>query len=190
MRSLEGLSELDDGELALRAGRGDRDAFEALIARWWKRLSRLCAAACAYDAVAADELASDVLVRIYLALPRFRGDASFGSFAWRICRNAATDAWRRRGRERRQRARFHGLVDPQAGPEENFLRIEELSSLKAAMLRLAPADRALVHLAETEGLGGAELARIFEVAPGTIKSRLFRIRRKLAVYIGEVDRDK
>ncbi len=186
-------SDTGDVDLALRAGRGDHEAFERLVASWWDRLGRVCAALAGYDGALAEELAGDVLVRLYLGLPRYRGDASFGSFAYRICRNAAADHWRKIARERRRfsgpRPRQSEPIDPAPGPEETWLREEEAQAIRRAMLRLRPQDRALLHLAEGEGLGGVELARIFGIAPGTVKSRLHRLRKRLGALIKEEGHD-
>lgn len=184
-------ADLDDGALAKAAGRGDREAFELLAARWWDRLRRLAASTAGLDPVRAEEAAEDALVRIYEALPRFRGEASFGTFAYRVCCRAAADAQRRLCRERRRMAQAADppdpleLVDPSRGPEEESLRAAELESLGRALGALAPEERSLVHLYEAEGLGVEELSAVFKVAPGTIKSRLFRARAKLGRVLKE-----
>jgi RNA polymerase sigma-70 factor, ECF subfamily len=186
-------TDAEDQALALRAGRGDRAAFELLASRWWDRLRSLAAVSAGLDPVAAEEAAEDALVRIYEALPRFRGDSAFGTFAYRVCCRAAADAARRRSRERRRSARRADgealepgdLVDPARGPEEESLRAAEIAALGRALALLKPEDRSLLHLYEAEGLGVDELSRVFGVAIGTIKSRLFRARSRLGEALKE-----
>jgi RNA polymerase sigma-70 factor (ECF subfamily) len=204
MGHIDDLAGSGDAELALRAGQGDRRAFEVLAGRWWDRLRRLAASGTGLDPVAAEEVAQDALVRIYEALPRFRGESSFGTFAWRVCRNAVCDAKRRLWRERRHRAPEPALAaadaagdlpaagpeglelaDRSRGPEEEALRSDAVRALRQALGGLAPEERALIHLYEAEGLDMAELSVIFEVAEGTIKSRLHRTRARLGRALEE-----
>jgi RNA polymerase sigma-70 factor (ECF subfamily) len=144
------------------------------------------------DVELAEEAAQDALVRLYTSLPRFRGEAAFGTFLYRICRNAAIDALRRRVRERK---RFVSLPDPEEGgpeieshhrgPEEIALREGAKTALRAALAGLAEEERSLVYLKEAEALGLAEIGRILGLPEGTVKSRLFRARAKMRTIIEE-----
>lgn len=191
-----------DRALALRAGAGDEAAFEALVSRWWVRIGRLCAAHAGYDSQVADELAGDVLLRLYLGLPRYRGDSAFGTWLWGVAARAAADWRRKTWRERRRLVPLARLswsrtagdpdgeehrepVDPSLGPEAELLRGEEVEAVKRAMSRLSPQERGLVHLAEVEGLCGRELSIALGLPEGTVKSRLHRARRKLGRLLEE-----
>jgi len=186
----------EEEELAARAGKGDERAFELLVARCWDSLARFAAAAVGGDPELAEEAAQDALYRIYSALPRFRGDSAFRTFAYRVCRNAAVDALRRRQRERRrdrpgdgaQAAGSDPLLDAEAsypGPEECLLRASEEEAVRRAMGRMPEEGRSLVYLKEVEGLGVAELAAVLGVPGGTVKSRLSRARDRLRALLKE-----
>jgi RNA polymerase sigma-70 factor, ECF subfamily len=179
----------EDEDLAARAGRGDERAFELLVARWWERLGRFAAAATGGDRELAEEAAQDALYRLFAALPRFRGDSAFGTFAYGICRRAAVDALRRRVRERRGRAPG-GAVEssafsPYLGPEERLVRESEAEAMRRAMSRMPERARSLVYLKEVEGLRVAELARVFGMREGTVKSGLSRARDALRSLLEE-----
>jgi len=181
---------VDEAGLARRAARGETLAFEELARRFWDRIARFAAVASGGEAELAEEIAQETLVRLHGALPRFRGDSSLGTFVYRICRNAAADAIRRRRRERRHLARLPRdqegeLASPEAGPEAQALRADAAAALGRALGSLEPAERALVYLRESEGLGVAELARVFGLPEGTVKSRLSRARARLRKRLEE-----
>jgi RNA polymerase sigma-70 factor, ECF subfamily len=181
----------DDGDLAIRASSGDRRAFEILAGRWWGRMGAYAAAAAAGDAQIAAEAAQDALCRLYGSLPRFRGDCAFGTFVYRICRNAAVDALRRRSRERSRRADLpdesgdRALVGRFPGPEESLDANEETEALRRALAKLKEEARSLIYLKEMEGMEVSELSRIFGLPEGTVKSRLFRARAALKKILEE-----
>lgn len=196
MKEREALAALPDEALAARAGRGDAQAFELLASRWWARLGRLAATGTGLDPLEAEEVAQDALIRIHRALPGYRGDSSFSTFAWRICRNASCDALRRLSRRRRRMAEaaprpgaeldlLAGLPDPGRGPEEILEKGAELAALSRLLAGLSPEERVLLHLHEAEGIDIAQLSRIFGVAEGTVKSRLSRLRARLAARLEE-----
>ena len=85
-----------DHELVRRARRGDLFAFEALVERHQPRLTTTAARLLGSDADAADAL-QETLVRAWLSLPRFRGEATFSTWITRICLNAVHDQRERRG---------------------------------------------------------------------------------------------
>lgn len=181
-----------EDRLVERAVQGDRDAFERLVRTWWARMGSYCAAATGFDPVLADETAQDALFRLYTALPRFRGESSFGTFVYRICRNAALDLMRRRRRESQRMIQFpvaseeegEGPVRELAdlaipGPEEAFLRRESADELTRVLQELDPDDRALLYLRDSEGMSVTQLSGIFGIPEGTVKSRLSRLRAKV-----------
>jgi len=180
-----------DGELASRAASGDREAFTALAERWWDRMGAYAAAATSGDAELAAEATQDALCRLYSSLPRFRGEAAFGTFVYRICRNSAIDALRRRSRERSRRADLPEasgdclLPGRYAGPEEELSASEESAALRRALSRLGEEARSLIFLKEMEGFEIAELSRIFGIPAGTVKSRLSRARDALRKFLEE-----
>ncbi len=188
-----------DDELVSAAAAGDRSAFEILARRWWARIGKFCAAAVGFDERMAEDAAQDALLRLYQALPRFREDSSFGTFVYRICRNASIDLIRRTVRERKRTIPLpeeKDLADTSGGfgaamvlpgPEDEFLRKEADHALVRAMARLKVDERALVYLKDAEGLGTRELAGVFSLPEGTVKSRLSRIRAKLADMLKEED---
>lgn len=162
-----------DSALARRAGRGDLVAFEALVVRHQTRLTTLAARLLGSQADAADAV-QETLVRAWLALPRFRGEAKFSTWITRICLNAVHDQRERRGR----------LADPdlpeRADPHDGFAASELSGELQAALAALDVAFREAVVLYDILGCSYAEIAELTGTAEGTVKSRIFRGRAELA----------
>jgi RNA polymerase sigma-70 factor (ECF subfamily) len=129
------------------------------------------------DAEAAEDVAQDAFVRAYLGLGRFRGDASLGTWFYRILvRQAASHR-----RWRRLRERWGGLGNPEApdpapeAPGDPALR----ARISTALDRLSRTQREAFVLIHLEGFTVNEAAGIMGKAPGTIKSHLHRALRSL-----------
>jgi RNA polymerase sigma-70 factor (ECF subfamily) len=138
-----------------------------------------------FDADLADEAAQDALIRLHKAIKGWRRRSSFGTFLYALCRTSVADATRRRARQNKARTPLDETViselsDPGAAPEREALRRDLEAHLAEAMRALSPEDRALVYLHEAEGVGLAELGSTFGLPEGTVKSRLFRARARLA----------
>src|SRR5512134_1380607 len=95
MRSVDGDG--DDRELIERFLGGDESGFEALMDKYYARIDRLALRVLG-DGAMAEEVAHEVFVRAYRALPRFRGDASIFSWLYRITVNLCLNQLRRRTR--------------------------------------------------------------------------------------------
>lgn len=169
---------MDPDELLVRrAQRGDRFAFEALVERHQDRLYTLAARVLGSREDAADAV-QEALVRAWLALPKFRRDARFSTWLYRICMNAAYDA--------RSRRRLSAVEEPPepADPRDRFAERELSADLQRALNGLDETYRVAVVLYDVLGCSYAEIAELTEVPEGTVKSRIFRGRSELAKLLG------
>jgi RNA polymerase sigma-70 factor, ECF subfamily len=187
MSALAATTEHED-EVVGRARTGDRTAFVELLRRYDEGLRALV-----YRLLRDRERMDDVLQNVYVdafrGLPRFRGDAGFGSWLYRIAYNASLDELRRSRRvvelplETARHVAY--AVDP-AGA------VADRSRLAAALAALPVRDRAAVLLVDAQGFDYEEAAEILAVPPGTVASRLHRaravLRRVLADQEGASDR--
>jgi RNA polymerase sigma-70 factor (ECF subfamily) len=169
---------MDPDELLVRrAQRGDRFAFEALVERHQDRLYTLAARVLGSREEAADAV-QEALVRAWLALPKFRRDARFSTWLYRICVNAAHDA--------RSRRRLSVVEEPPepADPHDRFAERELSGDLQRALNALDETYRVAVVLYDVLGCSYGEIAELTEVPEGTVKSRIFRGRTELAKLLG------
>lgn len=181
---LEGLGDPDADLLDLwRAG--DAGAFEKLVRRHERRVFSLV-----YRMLGSREEAEDVAQEAFLALHRhghrFRGEARFSTFVYRVAANAALNRRRTLGR---RRAREEALVRRQdAGddlpvaprdPEDAASGGEIQLRVQAALQQLPPDLRMAIVLYDIEGQSYADIAHSLRIPEGTVKSRIHRARTAL-----------
>jgi RNA polymerase sigma-70 factor (ECF subfamily) len=166
-----------DEILVRRAQAGETDAFERLVERHEQRLYTLAARVLGSRDDAADAV-QEALVRAWLSLPKFRGDARFSTWLYRIVVNAAHDV-----RSKRRALPAEEPPDP-ADPRDRFAEQELSGELQRALNRLDEPYRVAVVLYDVLGCSYAEIAAMTGVPEGTVKSRIFRARAELAVSLG------
>lgn len=173
---------MDERRLLQKAQEGDRKAFEALVALHSRRVYNLALGYTGrhHDA---EEIAQTVFVKVWKALPQFRGASAFSTWLYRLTLNACTDHYRR---ERKRRGDL-SLDDPDLAPirdaapslEEIVIQREEEAILRKALAELPEQHRVILILREMDGLDYQEIAQVLEIQVGTVKSRLARARRAL-----------
>lgn len=167
-------------DLIARARARDEDAFRELVDRHRDRAYGLALRILRAPADA-EEVAQDAFVRAWLALPRFRGEASFSTWLHRIVARRAFDraATLRRRREREtaiEAADEAPVVTAGPGAEEVRMRAHRVERLVAG---LPEAQRAVVTLFYYEGRSVAQVAGALAMPDGTVKTHLSRARAKL-----------
>ncbi|MBK5288805.1 MAG: sigma-70 family RNA polymerase sigma factor [Acidimicrobiia bacterium] len=173
----------DDHELARAAGRGDRGALDALLARHIDRVNAVCRRICGPD----DGLdaTQNALIGIVRAIDRFDGRSAFTTWIHRIATNAALDELRRRSRRAvpvdpdTDRVRV-----PHASRSDDPERVVDQIDLDAALAQLPEDFRVAVVLRDVSDLDYAEIAATLEIPIGTVRSRISRGRAALAVILG------
>jgi RNA polymerase sigma-70 factor, ECF subfamily len=128
----------------------------------------------------AEEALQETLVAVYQGLPRFRGESRLGTWVYRV---AVRISLRVRAQ---RRSRMEALTDePQAStaPDPLVTR-ERADAVNLALTRLSAEHRTVISLFAIEGLSHGEIAAILGVPEGTVWSRLFAARKKLAAELG------
>jgi RNA polymerase sigma-70 factor (ECF subfamily) len=166
-----------DGPLVKKAQRGDKRAFGRLVERHQAKLFTLAARTLGSEADAADAV-QEAFLRAWLALPRFRSDALFSTWLYRIALNAAHDQRARRRAEPAEEA------PERPDPRDPFLTAELSGALQQALDGLDEDFRLAVVLYDVLGASQAEIAELTGVPEGTVKSRIYRGRAELARRLG------
>lgn len=176
-------------ELVGEARRGDRSAFDELVRRTYVDTYTL-----AVRLTGNEEDAQDVVQETYLrawkSLKRFRGDAAFTTWLYRITANASYTLV-----DRRRRRRTSPIEDV---PEQIDTRVEArtedlvganlgLSELSASLDLLSPSLRSLVILKDVYGLSHEEIAEDLGISVSAAKVRLHRGRKRLREMLDESD---
>lgn len=166
---------LDERALIDRA-RVDSAAFAQLYRRYVDRVFRYLRTYTENEDDAAD-LTQHVFLRALEALPAYRNDgAPFGAWLFRIARNAATDAFRRR-----RRVLPWDHVPPElqplspSDPEAASMQREALNQVRILVSRLDPEKQELLALRFAGGLSSREIAVLVGRSPAAVQKELVRI---------------
>jgi RNA polymerase sigma-70 factor, ECF subfamily len=164
-----------------RFAKGDLDAFEALFRQfqgriygWIVRMVR--------DRGSAEDLTIETFWRIYRARARFDPAGDFGGWAYRIATNLALSYLRRRPREQELPAE---LPQGQVSNRDPALQREEREQVRRAFRRLPAKLQLTATMALVEERPYQEIADALGVAPGTVKSRVFRAVRILRKQLSQ-----
>ncbi|MBX7244113.1 MAG: RNA polymerase sigma factor [Candidatus Sumerlaeaceae bacterium] len=170
----------DEG-LVRAAQRGQREAFDTLVQRYFVSVHAIACARLS-DRDAAEDLAQEVFLRAYLNLGQLRSGATFAAWVHQMSRNLAID-WIRRGQRSGKLATMvpmedivEGLPDhsqPDARSEAE--RNEEAGAVRNALAAMPPEDRELILLHFAEEMSQREIARRLGVNHTTIGRRLEKV---------------
>jgi RNA polymerase sigma-70 factor (ECF subfamily) len=185
-----------DLELMQQIRRGDAESFEALLARhrapligFFVRMVR--------DRALAEDLAQEVFLRVYKARERWKPDAKFSTWLYRIATNLALNAIRDAKGKISRTAPGDGegedevarLTDPQPGAEERIMLSDRERIIREAVEALPANQRAAVILHKYQDADYRQIAKILGVTESALKSLLFRayesLRQRLEPMVRE-----
>jgi RNA polymerase sigma-70 factor, ECF subfamily len=173
-----------DRELVDEARRGSQEAFADLVRRYQVRVFNLARTSTG-NAADAEDVAQEVFVKVFRALPSFRGDSTFRTWLYRVAVNAIRSHIGRPslfGRFRRVEpdgADGDAGLDALPGPMHAEDALAYRDAVDHALGRLPPDLRVAVTLRDIEGLEYKEIAAVLDVPIGTVMSRISRGREKL-----------
>jgi RNA polymerase sigma-70 factor (ECF subfamily) len=124
----------------------------------------------------AQDIAQEVWIQIFRALPSWRGDAKFSTWVHRVAVNRTLNALRR---TRRVAAVETGIDEDSASVEQDGERSMLAATIEEAANKLSPGARTVFLLHDVEGYTHEEIASELGITPGGSKSQLFKARAKL-----------
>jgi RNA polymerase sigma-70 factor (ECF subfamily) len=165
-----------DQELMARVGRGEAHAFQILARRHAGRAAALARRILGNDALA-EEIAQDALLRVWIAAPRWRPQAAFRTWLYRIVVNLCLNAKRRP--TSLPLGAGDDVADPAPRADEQLEQREQDRRLAIAIEALPDRQRAAVVLTYQEGLGNAEAAAVLDTSLSSFEALLVRAKRAL-----------
>jgi RNA polymerase sigma-70 factor (ECF subfamily) len=157
---------------------GDQRAFETLVERYQKLVASI-GWRYGIRREEIEDVVSEVFVKAYGNLHRFRPEHPFSTWLYRLAANHVIDHGRRAKKARAEAEMPRHLPDPALGPGERLERRETTRLVREALERLPRHYRDVLFLVYVEGLRVEEAARTLGLPQGTIKTRLMRGRAGL-----------
>lgn len=170
----------DDSALLARARGGDLDAFAELVRRYERRVQAVLVRLLE-DERDVEEATQDTFVKAWSALGRFRGDAAFFTWIYRIAVNEALVRKRRRhpATEEFEDASERAVAAPCSEPESASTEAEQRRFLLERIRALPFEYRAPLVLRDLEGLSNQEVADVLGLSVAAAKSRIHRARMEI-----------
>ena len=191
-------SSADDRTLVRAAQRGDMAAFEELVARHRDKIYARAYSMMRNEEEAVD-LSQEAWVKGWQRLRQFQGEASFGTWMTRVVINLCLDQLRK---QKRQRTESIEAMDEESGgverqmpvvtsnPTAGLERAELRQRIDRALALLSYEHRTVLVLHEFEGLEYKAIAKAMKCSIGTVMSRLFYARRRMAVLMASWKREQ
>ena len=184
-----------DALLVERVKLGDVRAFEMLVVKYQRRIERLIGRM-VRDVDLVQDIAQETFIRVYRALPQFRGDSAFYTWLYRIAVNTAkkalmdmkrdplvSEAALRSDEDGEEISRAESELTDGATPEALLASKEIAAAVNAAIDALSEDLRQAITLREIEGLSYEEIAEVMNCPIGTVRSRIFRARDAIAARL-------
>ena len=189
---------LSDEKLVRLAQRGDMRAFEELVARHRDKIYARAFSMVRNEDDAVD-LSQEAWVKAWQRLKQFQGESSFVTWMTRIVINLCLDHLRKM---KRHRAESIELMEEESGgverqmpvvqinPTEGLERGEIRQRIDKALGQLSYEHRTVLILHEFEQLEYKEIAKRMQCSIGTVMSRLFYARRRMANLLASFKREE
>ena len=179
-----------DLELMLRVRQGDAASLDELLRRYRTPLVKyFCRLV--RDQALAEDLTQDVFLRVYNARHRYRPDARFTTWLYRIATNLALNAIRDAKGRQQQDVNDCGqdgetpfeFVDPRASVEQELIETDRGRMIREAIESLPENQRTAVILHKYQDVDYRQIAKVLKVSESAVKSLLFRAYETLRVRL-------
>ena len=184
------MTVLFENEIIRSVLRGNVNDFEKLVTAYEKNVYNI-ALRMVGDPDDAADMTQETFIKAYRALSSFRGDSKFSSWLYRIASNVCLDFLRSRSRhpqvslstvDEDDRATFE-LPDMRQNPEEQLMKKLGMEAVRRGLDSLPEEQRQILLLREIQGFSYEEIAGALNLESGTVKSRIFRARKRLCALL-------
>jgi RNA polymerase sigma-70 factor, ECF subfamily len=174
-----------DEVLVERCLEGDSAAFTVLVKRYQRPIYNA-----AYRILGREEDAGDVAQTVFLKVAEHMRDFDpshrFFSWIYRIAMNEALNMLRRNGRDEPMAEDAEFEAPESLGPERQASVAQDARRIQEALLRMKPADRAVIALRHFSDCSYDEIAQVLEIDVKTVKSRLFEARTRMRILLADL----
>lgn len=186
------MSRDEERSLIQKAQKGDMAAFESLVRQHERLVYNLALRTLGNDADAQDA-AQEAFIKAWTGLGSFRGDSKFSVWLYRLTNNVCLDMLRRRKNEALSLTvsdddcgeTMLDIPDDSSSPQSLLEKKELRRELQNAIDSLPEDYRRVLLLREEADLSYEEIGRVLNMDLGTVKSRIFRARKKLCAILSD-----
>ena len=174
---------MEEKELVLQSINGDDEAFGLLVNKYKNKVFNM-AYNMTHNRETADDMAQEVFIKAYRALPKFQFKSQFGTWLYQITANHIRDYLRKEGKVKQ-----YSLEEMQELPSQDKNHTQSIEKKQidkkrkeivfTAIRSLPDKHRIILVLRDIQGYSYDDIAKILKISPGTVDSRLFRARRSL-----------
>ncbi len=177
------MEDLDSVTLK-KAIKGDDKAFRVLYDHYapfiWRLVLRMTG-----EQQLATELLQDTFIRVHGALKKFKGEASFSTWIYRIAHNTVLMSYRKN-----QKAKYHDPFEDQIAVCSHADLYQNKQLVHRVLADLTIEDRFLLVTREIDGLSFEEIAQICGISAGTLRTRLHRLKDSIRNRFSETSTRK
>ncbi|MCT4628587.1 sigma-70 family RNA polymerase sigma factor [Winogradskyella sp.] len=175
----------DDNILIAAINNGDTKAYAQLVDRY-KDLVYTLALRMLKRREEAEEVAQDTFIKVFKSLNKFKGDSKFSTWIYRVAYNTCLDSLKKNKKHLNNVAidEFtYNKLDTIDNALDHIIKEEKSTLIKNCINKLPEDSSALLTLFYFEELSLDEISKIINVEANTVKVKLFRARKKLAVIL-------
>ena len=188
---MRNLTREEESRIVQKVIRGDVNAFETLVLAYEKSVYNI-ALRMTGNSEDASDMTQEAFIKAYNSLQAFRGDSKFSVWLYRIATNVCLDFLRSRSRRPTVSLSMEDndgdevqldVADESQSPELLLDRQMTRESVRRGLDTLTPEYRQILLLREIQGLSYDEISQALGLEVGTVKSRIFRARKKLCAFL-------
>ena len=184
------MTEVSEKKIIEKVLGGDANAFEDLVLKYEKTVYNL-ALRMVGDRDDASDMTQEAFIKAYGSLSSFRGDSKFSVWIYRIATNVCLDFLRSKSRKQQVSLTVSDddedaqldIPDPKAAPEQQLMQKMSMQSVEEGLKTLPDKQRQILVMRELGGMSYAEIGAALSLEEGTVKSRIFRARKRLCTFL-------
>lgn len=185
------MTEVSEKKIIEKVLGGDANAFEELVLKYEKTVYNL-ALRMVGDRDDAFDMTQEAFIKAYGSLSSFRGDSKFSVWIYRITTNVCLDFLRSKSRKQQVSLTVSDdddeyaqldIPDPSSAPEQQLMQKISMQSVEEGLKTLPDKQRQILVMRELGGMSYAEIGKALSLEEGTVKSRIFRARKRLCTFL-------
>ena len=181
------LERLTDEQLVARFQRGENAACEVLFDRYRNVIHAIVGAG-EQDLAWEEDVAADIVCRVYTSMSAYRGDSSFATWLRLLAKRVFVDAVRKAAVRSHEIALLEDIAVGEDDPAELLAQGERYRQALEAVARLPEKPRVAVALCHLAGYSYEKAATMLGVPVGTVRSRVYGGVHQARKWLAEQDR--